>query len=111
LPPDLRDDPTLALTSYNWILFGAWEFDAHRRAGFLGDVDFFARELDEEDERDDEEDKYEDDEDRYEDDNDEGGDIDNVQVLGASDNGKAAGPRIRRPNRRTSTRRRPLRWK
>jgi hypothetical protein len=90
--------------SYGWILFDAWEFDAHRRTGFLDDVDFFARELDEEDEREDE-----DDEEHYEDDNDEGEDADNVQVLGASDNGEAVGPRIRRPIQRTSARRRPLR--
>jgi hypothetical protein len=40
------------LTSYNWISFGAWEFHTRCRAGYLGDVDFFTRELDKEDEYD-----------------------------------------------------------
>jgi hypothetical protein len=42
---DLRDDPAFALTSYNWILFGMWEFDPRRRAGYLGGVNLFIREL------------------------------------------------------------------
>ena len=41
LPPDLRDDPAFAVTSYNWIAFGTWEFDPRRRAGYLGDEAFF----------------------------------------------------------------------
>jgi hypothetical protein len=33
------------LDSYNWSTFGAWEFDdPRRRAGYVGDMDFFNRE-------------------------------------------------------------------
>jgi hypothetical protein len=40
LPPDLREDPVYVLNSYNWISFGAREFDSRRQAGYLGDVDY-----------------------------------------------------------------------
>jgi hypothetical protein len=43
-PPDLREDPTFALNSYNWSTFGTWEFDPRRHAGYLCDIDFFNRE-------------------------------------------------------------------
>ena len=45
LPPVLREDQAYALNSYNWISFGTWEFDARRRAGYLGDVEYFDREI------------------------------------------------------------------
>jgi hypothetical protein len=34
-----------ALNSYNWILFGTWEFDARHQEGYLGGVDYFDCEL------------------------------------------------------------------
>jgi hypothetical protein len=34
-----------ALHSDNWLTFGSWEFELCRRAGYLGDVDFFNREV------------------------------------------------------------------
>ncbi|MBS2180363.1 hypothetical protein KFZ29_25365, partial [Salmonella enterica subsp. enterica serovar Typhimurium] len=70
LPPDLREDPTYALNSYNWISFGTWEFDARRRAAYLADVDYFEREITAEEEENDQEDADEDsdeDEDEHED--------------------------------------------
>ncbi|KAK1669924.1 hypothetical protein QYE76_058083 [Lolium multiflorum] len=42
---DLREDSAYALNSYNWISFGTWEFDARRRARYLGDLDYFDREI------------------------------------------------------------------
>jgi hypothetical protein len=45
LPPDLQQDPAYALNSYNWISFETWEFDARRRAGYLGDIEFFNHEI------------------------------------------------------------------
>jgi hypothetical protein len=30
---DLLDNPAFSLNLYNWITFGAWEFDPRRRAG------------------------------------------------------------------------------
>ena len=60
LPPDLREDPAYALNSYNWISFGAWEFDARRRAAYLADVDYFEREIAAEEEENDHEDADED---------------------------------------------------
>jgi hypothetical protein len=38
LPADLREDPAYTLNTYNWISFGTWEFDARRRARYLGAV-------------------------------------------------------------------------
>jgi hypothetical protein len=57
LPKYLRDDPAFSLDSYNWPTFGRWEFNPHRCVGYLGDIDFFNRELivrfdDDEDEND-----------------------------------------------------------
>jgi hypothetical protein len=63
LPPDLWDDPTFTLTSYNWISFRERGFDAARRAGYLGNVDLFTCELDDEDDYDDEGEYEDDDED------------------------------------------------
>jgi hypothetical protein len=45
LPADLLEDPTYALNSYNWISFGTREFDARPRVRYLGDIDYFDREL------------------------------------------------------------------
>jgi hypothetical protein len=45
LPPDLQEDPVYALNSYNWISFGTWEFDARCRTGYLGDLEYFDREI------------------------------------------------------------------
>jgi hypothetical protein len=59
--------PAYALNSYNWISFGTWEFDACRRAGYVGDLDYFDREIAAEEEENDDEDADED-EDQYEDD-------------------------------------------
>jgi hypothetical protein len=41
----LCDDPSFALHSYNWITFGTCEFHLRCRAGCLGDVGYFNREL------------------------------------------------------------------
>jgi hypothetical protein len=55
LPADLGEDPAYALNSNNWISFGVWDFDAHYRAGYLGDLDYFYCEIvTEEDENDNE---------------------------------------------------------
>ncbi|KAK1651700.1 hypothetical protein QYE76_069505 [Lolium multiflorum] len=45
LPSNLREEPAFDLNSYSWIMFGTWEFDPRRRAGYLGDVRFFKREF------------------------------------------------------------------
>nr|XP_051211417.1 uncharacterized protein LOC127328894 [Lolium perenne] len=104
---DLRDDPAFTLTSYNWISFGVREFDACRRAGYLDDVNFFTRELDDEDEYKDDKGEY-DEEGEYENKNDEGEyndedeeyndedddedeDFNDVQVLGSNDNDNDGG--------------------
>jgi hypothetical protein len=67
LPVDLREDPAYALNSYNWISFGMWEFHARGRAGYLGDLDYFAHEItaeeDENDNNDEDEDEDEDEDD------------------------------------------------
>jgi hypothetical protein len=49
LSADLQEDLAYALNSYNWISFRTREFYRRRRAGYLGDVDYFNRELDYED--------------------------------------------------------------
>jgi hypothetical protein len=56
--------------------FGEREFDAPRRAGYFDDLDFFNRELEDDEDKYDDEDEYEDgeDDDEGEDDNDEGDD-------------------------------------
>jgi hypothetical protein len=66
LPPDLREDPTYTLNSYNWISFGTWEFDAHRRTGYLGDVEYFDHEIAAEEEENDQEDADEDEDEHVE---------------------------------------------
>jgi hypothetical protein len=38
-------DPTFDINSYNWIMFGTWEFNQRRRVGYLGEVGLFKREL------------------------------------------------------------------
>ena len=75
LLPDLRDDPAFAVTSYNWITFGTWEFDPRRRAGYLGDASFFDTSATDDDAEDDGEDDDEDDgeDDEEDEDNDEDG--------------------------------------
>jgi hypothetical protein len=60
LPADLREDSAYALNSYNLISYGTWEFEARCRAGYLGDVDYFVRELAAE-ENDNEKGEYDDD--------------------------------------------------
>jgi hypothetical protein len=38
LPPALRRDPAFAIESGAWDMFGRWEWNAERRAGYLGDT-------------------------------------------------------------------------
>jgi hypothetical protein len=34
-PPDLHDDPTFALNSYNLVTYGTWDFHPRRQAGYF----------------------------------------------------------------------------
>jgi hypothetical protein len=43
LPPHLRRDPVFAITSSAWDMFGSWECQEDRRAGYLGDNDWDQR--------------------------------------------------------------------
>jgi hypothetical protein len=52
-------NPVFVLTLYNWISFKVREFNARSPAGYLGDVDFFTWELDDEGDED-EDDEYHD---------------------------------------------------
>jgi hypothetical protein len=40
LPPHLRHDPAYAIAFPNWDTFSRWEWNAKRRTGYLGDIDW-----------------------------------------------------------------------
>jgi hypothetical protein len=61
LSGDLQEDPAYALNSYNWISFGTREFDARRRAGYLGELDYFDHEIATEEDENENEGEHEDD--------------------------------------------------
>jgi hypothetical protein len=99
LPSYLREDQAYALNSYNWISFGTWEFDVRRRAGYLGDVDYFEREITAEEEENDQEDADEDEDEDKDADEDEDEDEDvNMAHYDHDDGGPAWDPETQPPD-------------